>query len=131
MISATLRNYRQSPRKVRTVANTIRGKKAQDALTILTFLNKKAKTPLKGLLASALANAKNNFNIEHDALFVKEIRVDGGVVLKRRMPRARGMAYPINKRTSHVIITLAPVAEMKTKARREKSTPKEVIASAK
>jgi large subunit ribosomal protein L22 len=128
MISAILRNYRQSPRKVRVVANTIRGKKASDALTILTFLNKKAKTPLMGLLASAIANAKNNFNIDHDGLFVKEIRVDGGVTLKRRMPRARGMAYPINKRTSHVIITLAPVAEMKTKARRVKSVPAEVTA---
>jgi large subunit ribosomal protein L22 len=60
---------------------------------------------------SAIANAKNNFKIEKDVLVVKELRVDAGKVLKRRMPRARGNSYPINKRTSHVLIVLAPRAE--------------------
>jgi large subunit ribosomal protein L22 len=111
MISASLNNYRQSPRKVRGVANLIRGKAAIEAMHTLKFLSKKATDPLAGLLASALANAKNGFSIEPDGLFVKEIRVDVGAIMKRSMPRARGTAYRINKRTSHILLTLAPIAE--------------------
>jgi large subunit ribosomal protein L22 len=111
MITASLKNYRQSPRKVRGVANLVRGKSVESALNTLSFLSKKAADPLHGLLMSAIANAKNNFKIEKDALVVKELRVDAGKVLKRRMPRARGNSYPINKRTSHVLIVLAPRVE--------------------
>jgi large subunit ribosomal protein L22 len=109
MITASLKNYRQSPRKVRSVANLVRGKSVENALNTLNFLSKKAADPLYGLLMSAIANAKNNFNIEKDALVIKELRVDAGYILKRRMPRARGSAFPINKRTSHVLLVLAPV----------------------
>jgi large subunit ribosomal protein L22 len=111
MITARLNNYRQSPRKVRVVANTIRGKKASEAINILSFLVKRASDPLNGLLASAIANAKNNFNLSPEGLFVKEIRVDGGVTLKRSLPKARGSASRMNKRTSHILITLAPIVE--------------------
>jgi large subunit ribosomal protein L22 len=111
MITASLKNYRQSPRKVRSVANLVRGKSVEQALNTLDFLSKKASSPLHALLMSAIANAKNNFNIEKDNLVIKELRVDSGVVLKRRMPRARGNSYPINKRTSHVMLVLAPKAE--------------------
>lgn len=107
MITASLQNYRQSPRKVRLVANLIKGKKVSEALSTLKFVTKRATSPLSTLVASAVANAKNNFNINADSLFVKEMRVDGGAVLKRRMPRARGMAYQIKKRTSHILLTLA------------------------
>ena len=62
---------------------------------------------MKALLLSALANAKHNFNIDGANLYVKELLVNPGVVLKRSMPRARGSAYPIRKRTSHVHLTLA------------------------
>ncbi|MBI5126225.1 MAG: 50S ribosomal protein L22 [Candidatus Taylorbacteria bacterium] len=110
MITATLNNYRQSPRKVRLVAALVRGKNVVQALAILENVTKRATSPLQTLIASAVANAKHNFNIEKDALFVKEIRVDGGQILKRRMPRARGSAFPINKRTSHVSLVLAPKA---------------------
>ncbi len=116
MITARLSDYRQSPRKVRLVATLIQGKKIEDAKNALNFLVKRAAKPLSDLLDSALANAEHNFNLTADKLFVKQFRVDEGVVLKRRMPRARGMAYPINKRNSHVFIELDTVDNMpKTK----------------
>ncbi|MEK7150445.1 MAG: 50S ribosomal protein L22 [Patescibacteria group bacterium] len=108
MITAKLNNYRQSPRKVRLIANLVKGKKVEDALDILNFAGKRASLPLKTLIESAIANAKNNFNLEKENLFVKEFRVDGGAILYRRMPRARGTAYPIRKRTSHVCVELEP-----------------------
>lgn len=116
MITASLTNYRQSPRKVRSVANLVRGKSVENALNTLNFLSKKAADPLYGLIMSAVANAKNNFNIEKEGLMIKELRVDVGVTMKRRMPRARGNSYPINKRNSHVRLVLeaAPVKKAKT-----------------
>ncbi len=120
MITASLKNYRQSPRKVRSVANLVRGKSVEHALNTLSFLSKKAADPLHGLLVSAVANAKHNFNIEKEGLVVKELRVDAGYVLKRSMPRARGSASPIHKRTSHVLLVLAPKPEKKAKAVKNK-----------
>ena len=117
MITASLSNYRQSPRKVRSVANLVRGKSVDNALNTLSFLSKKAADPIYGLLLSAVANAKNNFNIEKDGLVVKELRVDVGPIMKRRMPRARGNSYPINKRTNHVSLVLEAKAEKKLKAK--------------
>jgi len=110
MITASLKNYRISPRKVRVVADMIRGKSVTDAQGILIHALKKAKSPLNDLLASAVANAKNNFQID-GGLFVKEIRVDQGIVMKRHRPVSRGSAHPIKHRTSHVSITLAPIVE--------------------
>jgi len=106
MITAKLNNYRQSPRKVRLIANLVKGKKVDDALDILNFAGKRASLPLKTLIESAISNAKNNFNLDKESLFIKEFRVDGGAILYRRMPRARGTAYPIRKRTSHVSLEL-------------------------
>lgn len=118
MIKASLTNYRQSPRKVRSVANLVRGKSAINALNTLSFLSKKAADPLYGLLLSALANAKNTYNLEKEGLMIKELRVDGGVTLKRRMPRARGTAYPINKRSSHVLLVLEPLKVKEPKVKK-------------
>ena len=115
MITASLRNYRITPRKVRLVADMIRGKSVSQAMTILAYADKKAKSPLVGLLNSAVANAKNNFKIEKDGLIVKEIRVDQGYVLKRSRPMSRGSAFPIKKRTSHVSIILAPREKSETR----------------
>ncbi len=115
MIVASLKNYRISPRKVRIVADMIRGKKVLDAQVILTHAAKKAKHPLADLVASAVANAKNNFKLEGDQLFVKEIRVDQGFVLKRQMPVSRGRSHPIMKRTSHVKLVLAPIVDKSKK----------------
>jgi large subunit ribosomal protein L22 len=115
MVTASLKNYRQSPRKVRLVADLIRGKSVNHALTTLEHLPKRATDALSALLNSAVANAKNNFSLEKENLFVKEIRVDAGQVLKRRMPRAQGSAFPINKRTSHVRLVLGEKVESAVK----------------
>jgi len=105
-IKAKLSNLKVSPRKVRLVADLVRNKKADEAEKLLKFAYKKSAGPILKLLKSAISNAKNNFNIEEDGLFVKELRVDKGRVLKRFMPRARGVAKRINKRTSHILIVL-------------------------
>jgi large subunit ribosomal protein L22 len=91
---------------VRLVADLVRGKRAEEALTILSFIPKRAGLPIQKLVASALANAKS-LSIPTENLVVKEISVDAGKTLYRRMPRSRGMANPIRKRTSHVSVTLA------------------------
>jgi large subunit ribosomal protein L22 len=123
MITASLKNYRISPRKVRVVADMIRGKGVTDAHNILLHADKKAKGPLSDLLASAVANAKNNYKIEADTLFVKEIRVDQGFVMKRSMPVSRGSAHPIKKRTSHVSIMLAPMTASIKKGKKNSTMP--------
>ena len=106
-VKAHLNNYRQSPRKVRLVADTVRGQRVEDALTTLSFVPKRAALPLQKLLASALANAKN-LSLPTENLVVKEITVDAGATLYRSRPRSKGMANPIRKRTSHVSVVLAP-----------------------
>lgn len=110
-ITAKLNDYRQSPRKVRLVSDLVKGKKVEDAITTLTYAVKRAADPLLSLLLSAVANAKNNFGIEKEDLIVKSFTVDGGQILYRRMPRARGVAYPIRKRTSHVALVLSTKEE--------------------
>jgi len=103
---AFLKNYRQSPRKVRLAATYIKGKQATSALAELSMLNKRAGDPLAKLLASAMANAKNNGGVDEQDLYVKDIRVDQGVTLRRSRPRSRGMSNPIRKRSSHVTVVL-------------------------
>ena len=102
---AQLNDYRQSPRKVRVVANLVRGKGVEEALDILTFVPKRAGLPLKKLLASAIANAKSQ-SIDEATLVVKSISVDAGKILYRRLPMAHGRAFPMRKRTSHVAVIL-------------------------
>ena len=104
-MQAFLKNYRQSPRKVRLVADLIRRKDIKTARFLLTTIPKRAAFPVKQLLDSAVANAAQKNNLEEN-LFVKEIRVDEGRTLKRTMPRARGSAYAIRKRTSRISIVL-------------------------
>lgn len=106
MVHIIVKNYRQSPRKVRLVADLVRGKSVPKALLTLRFLTKKAAGPLEKAIEEAVADAKHNFNLKKDSLFIKEIRIDEGVTLLRRMPRARGSAYPIRKRRSHIRIVL-------------------------
>lgn len=122
-MKATLANYRQSPRKVRLVANLIKGKRVSDADLELTFLVKRAGLPIKKLLASAVANAKNA-GTDADNLIVKDVRVDKGIVLKRFMPRAFGRASRINKRTSHVTLTLVERPQEVKKAKTKKKVTK-------
>ncbi|MCA9352934.1 50S ribosomal protein L22 [Patescibacteria group bacterium] len=105
-MKASLKNYRQSPRKVRLVADLIRGKNVHDALTELKFLPKRASEVMTKLIASAVANAENNFKVQQDDLVVKDVSVDQGITLKRYRPRARGVAKRINKRTSNINVSL-------------------------
>ncbi len=105
--TAHLSNYRQAPRKVRLVADVIRGKSAGAALVILANLPKRASEPVAKLLRSAIANAKNAGISEPEKLVVTRVSVDKGMVLKRMMPRARGSGAPIHKKSSHVSITLS------------------------
>ena len=106
-MKANLKNYRQSPRKVRLVADLVRGKSVEAALSELQFLPKRASEVMIKLISSAVANAENNFKVSADTLVVKEISVDQGVTLKRYRPRARGVAKRINKRTSNITLALA------------------------
>ena len=121
---AELKNYRQSPRKVRVVAATVRGKSVEDALTILSFVPKRAALPLQKLVASALANAKN-LSMPTENLVVKELRVDSGPILYRRQPRSHGMANPIRKRTSRVSVVLGEGAPKKAKKAKAKASSEE------
>jgi large subunit ribosomal protein L22 len=104
-MKAVLKNYRQSPRKVRLLADLVRGKKVAQALEALSFMNKRAAEPVMKLINSAVANAKHE-GVDAKNLFVKSITVDKGMVLKRIMPRARGSAARILKRSSHIAVEL-------------------------
>jgi large subunit ribosomal protein L22 len=103
---AKLNYLRMAPRKTRLVANMIKGLSANEAEAQLLLHSKKAGEPILKLLRSAIANAKQK-NIQLENLFVKEIRVDQGPMLKRFMPRAQGRATPIQKKTSHITLILA------------------------
>jgi large subunit ribosomal protein L22 len=105
-MKAFLKNYRQSPRKVRLVAELIKGKRVAEAFIHLNSLPKRAANPIKVLLSSALANAKN-LGISTDDLWIDSITVNKGVVLKRSIPRAHGSASRINKRTSRIMLILS------------------------
>lgn len=104
-MKAYLHNYRQSPRKVALMAGLVRGKSVAQALTSLKFTGTRSSFPVIKLIESAVANAKNS-GFEPESLFIKEIRVDKGVTLKRMMPRAQGRSARINKRSSHVLVVL-------------------------
>jgi large subunit ribosomal protein L22 len=105
-MKAILRNYRQSPRKVALAAALVRGKTAGAAIVQLRFATKRASAPLIKLIESALSNARSQGVTNPEGLTIQEFRVDQGVTLKRMMPRARGSAARILKRSSHVILTL-------------------------
>ena len=106
---AKLTNCPTSPRKMRLVADLVRGEKVERALNILRFSSKEASRRLEKLLLSAVANwqAKNeDADVEAAELFVKEIRVDGGSMLKRLRPAPQGRAHRIRKRSNHVTLVL-------------------------
>ena len=120
-VTAQLNDYRQSPRKVRVVANAIRGKFAKDAKIRLDFITKRATGPLHKLLNSAIANAKN-LGANADNLWVKSLTVNAGKILYRRRPVSHGSAHTIHKRTSHIKITLVEKAhKVKNEVSKEKS----------
>lgn len=105
-MKAQLKQYRQSPRKVRLVADHIKGKPVEEAKVELRHLTKRAAEAIEKLLNSAVANAEHNEDKKAEDLVVKNIRVDEGQTYYRHMPRARGRSTPIRKRTSHITIEL-------------------------
>lgn len=103
-VTAKLRGAAISAQKARLVADLVRGKSVGWALNTLNFSNKKAATLVRKVLESAIANAEHNNGLDIDALKVSAIYVDEGVTLKRIMPRAKGRADRISKRTCHITV---------------------------
>ncbi len=131
-VKAKLRHLRIAPRKVRLVADALRGERVAKAKSFLGFTVKKSTDPMLKLLNSAIANAKNDYGIDESNLYISEIRVDEGPKLKRWMPRARGSASQIQKKTSHITIILdeikktAKPAKKKTEPKTEKTVVSKV-----
>jgi large subunit ribosomal protein L22 len=108
---AQARYVRMTPMKVRRVVDAIRGMKADQALATLAFAPQAASEPVGKVLASAVANAENNKQLDPDTLWVAQAYVDEGPTLKRFRPRAQGRAYRIKKRTSHITVVVEARAE--------------------
>lgn len=106
-VKVRLSNIRIAPLKVRRVADLVRGKDSVKAQSILAFTVAKPAKPVLKLLQSAVATAKNDFKLDENNLFVSKIMVDEGPKLKRWHPMSRGRAFPILKRTSHIVLILA------------------------
>ena len=106
-VKATAKTIRHPARKVRIVLDLIRGKDVEEALGILKFTPNHAADDVAKVVKSAAANAKNNHQLDETKLYVKECFANEGVTLKRFMPRAKGRATPIMKRTSHITVVVA------------------------
>ena len=105
-VRAFARGIHMSPRKVRLVANLVKDLPVDQAIVTLDFAGRKAAQPIKKLVASGIANAKHNFQIEEGRLFVKRLTVDAGPAMKRFKPRAQGRAFPIRRRVSNINLVL-------------------------
>ena len=105
--TAIVKTVRITPRKVRLVVDLVRGRKVSDALAILANTNKSSTSVVTKLINSAVANAVNNNSMVKDDLYIKTIYADDGVRMKRFMPRAKGSASSIIKRSSHITIVVA------------------------
>lgn len=122
--TAQLNTYRQAPRKVRLLADLVRGKTTAQALSALKFADKRAKGPLATLIESAIANAKNK-GMNADALIVDRVTVDGGATLYRRLPMSRGRAFTKRKRTSHIFVSVsekAPIEKTEKTVKKAKAS---------
>lgn len=111
---AVQRHLRKSPRKVRLVADAVRGERVDKALKKLSFLNKATSVDVSKVVKSAAANIRDKFQeerLDDDVLFIKTIYVDEGVTLKRIQPRAQGRANRINKRSCHITVVVAKQEE--------------------
>ena len=111
VVRASARYLRTSPRKVRLVADQVRGLPIADARALLEFSPRSAARDVAKLLDSAAANAENNHDLVSDEMRIAEIQVDAGPTLRRWRPRARGRATKIDKRTSHLSVALTPLEE--------------------
>ena len=104
---AIAKNIRISADKIRLVVNLIRGKKVDEAMSILKNMNKKAARVIEKVLTSAVANATNNHNLNKDKLYVKETYVNEGPVMKRMIMDSRGHVGRNDRRTSHVTVVVS------------------------
>jgi large subunit ribosomal protein L22 len=104
---AILRFCRVAPRKARIVADMVRGRNVEEAISLLAFTPKRSAQIISKVLHSAIANAEDTSEVDVDNLFIKAITVDQGPTLKRYRPRAQGRAYRINKKTSHIVLVVA------------------------
>lgn len=121
-MKAFLKNYRQAPRKVRLIADSVRGKNVKEVLVELSFVPNKAALPLRKLVVSALANAQQSDpSVTPEELFISHISIDKGLTFVRYMPRAFGRATPINRESSHVRIELARAGATAPKVPEEKA----------
>ena len=105
-VKAFARGIHISPRKVRLVVDLLRKRSVGDAIAQLQFMTKDAALPVAKLIHSAIANARHNFEIDEDRLFIKSFSVDGGRAFKRLKPRAQGRAFPVLRRTSNLNLVL-------------------------
>jgi len=105
-MKAYLKNANCSPKKANLVAGMVRGESVKNALARLKFTPKKAALILYKVIASAAANAKNNFDQSGDNLVIKEILINKGMILKRGMPVSRGRQHPILKRKTNISVTV-------------------------
>lgn len=120
-IKASAKNVRMSARKIRLVIDAVRGLSLEKALEQLKFINKLAAKSVVKLVDSAIANAVNNFELDRDNLYIKEIKADEGATAYRWMPRAHGRATPLRKKTSHISIVLAEVKDSGKKEAKKQS----------
>jgi large subunit ribosomal protein L22 len=120
---ASARYVRMTPMKVRRVVDLIRGMEANEALSVLRFVPQAASEPVSKVLASAVANAEHNMQLDPESLIVSVAYVDEGPTLKRFRPRAQGRAYRIRKRTSHITIEVESVVPVARPAKAAKAAP--------
>lgn len=118
-IKASLNHLRMSPRKARLVLDVVRSLPVDKALEQLQFINKLAAEPILKLIKSGVANAEHNFNLDKDNLYIKEIKADGGMTIKRWMPRAHGRATTIRKRSCHITLVLGELVDSGKKESRK------------
>ncbi len=124
-IISKLKYLRIAPRKVRLVADLIRRKKTKEAQTILDFITKGAAKPLAKLLKTAIADARHNFQLDPSNLYISKITVDEGPKYKRWKARSRGIAAPIQKKTSHITLVLSEISSEGKKVKKIKKVEKE------
>lgn len=127
-VKSSLNYYRIAPRKIRLVADLIRGKQIDQAQISLSFLPKRATQPILKLLNSAISNAKNNLNVKEEDInnfYIKTILINEGPKLKRWRPVSRGTAHEIQKKTSHVVLVLSEKQKPKKTENRKKAEKKE------
>jgi large subunit ribosomal protein L22 len=120
---ARARFVRDSPTKVRRVIELVKGRSAADALAVLRFAPQAASEPVAKVIASAVANAENNLQLDPETLWIKNAYADEGPTLKRIRPRAQGRAYRIRKRTSHITVEVEsrPKADVKKAQSKKKA----------